>query len=366
MIERLYVNNFRCLENFSIDFKGRDSVLIIGKNGSGKSTMRHALGVFQTICRGANRVRNLIAGSDFTQQRTNIPMRFEVEATLANRRFKYAISFEMPENFREARVAEEDLSVDGHVVFSRHQAQVSVDGGATFGVDWHVAALPVIEERPRKASIQQFKEFFASTILISPIPTNMSGFSEEESVELQWDAGNFSSWFNALLLRFPAAYSVLYDYLKSVIPDIESFENVPRGEKGKQLLVKFEHEDSKRSLSVDFKHLSDGEKCFFLSALIIAANKVSGPVFCLWDEPDSHLSLPEVGHFMTHLRKMTNQRGQFVATSHHPETIRSFSDENTIVFSRKSHLEPTVVRTLAELSYNGDLIEALVRDEVVG
>ena len=169
-----------------------------------------------------------------------------------------------------------------------------------------------------------------------------------------------------VLLRFPAAYSVLYDYLKSVIPDIGSFENVPRGERGKQLLVKFEHEESERSLSVDFKQLSDGEKCFFLSALIIAANKVSGPVFCLWDEPDSHLSLPEVGHFMTHLRKMTNQRGQFVATSHHPETIRSFSDENTLVFSRKSHLEPTVVRTLAELSYNGDLIEALVRDEVIG
>ena len=86
-------------------------------------------------------------------------MRFEVEATLATRRFKYAISLEMPENFREARVAEEELSVDGHVVFSRHQAQVSVDGGPTFGVDWHVAALPVIEERPRKGSIQQFKEF---------------------------------------------------------------------------------------------------------------------------------------------------------------------------------------------------------------
>jgi hypothetical protein len=69
---------------------------------------------------------------------------------------------------------------------------------------------------------------------------------------------------------------------------------------------------------------------------------------------------------MTHLRKTTNRGGQFVATSHHPQAIRSFSDENTLVFSRKSHLEPTVVRTLAELSYSGDLIEALVRDEVIG
>ena len=71
----------------------------------------------------------------------------------------------------------------------------------------------------------------------------MSGFSEEKFVELQRDVGQFFVLVQlALLLRFPAAYSVLYDYLKSVIPDIESFENVPRGEKGKQLLVKFEHE----------------------------------------------------------------------------------------------------------------------------
>ena len=141
----------------------------------------------------------------------------------------------------------------------------------------------------------------------------MSGFSEEDSVELRGDASNFASWFNALLSRFPAAYGVLHEYLKSVMPDLDSFENVPRGEKGKQLLVKFEKEKSNRILPIDFRQLSDGEKCFFLGSLIIAANKVSGPVFCLWDEPDSHLSLPEVGHFMTHLRKTANRGGQFVA-----------------------------------------------------
>ncbi len=366
MIERLYVNNFRCLENFSLDLGGRASTLVIGKNGSGKSTLRQAFGVFQNICRGSSRVRDSIAGSDFTQQRKHIPMRFEVELTLVNKRFKYAISFEMPENFHEARVAEESLTVDENVIFSRQQALVNLAGGSSFRLDWHVAALPVINERPGENSIQQIKALFTSMILIAPIPANMSGYSEEESVELQHDAGNFSSWLNALLSRHPAAYSVLYTYLKSVIPDLASFENRPRGEKGKQLLVKFEHEESNRFLSIDFKQLSDGEKCFFLSALIVASNKVSGPIFCMWDEPDNHLSLPEVGHFITQLRKMTNQNGQLIATSHHPETIRRFSDESTLVFTRKSHLEPTVVRTLADFPYCGDLIEALVRDEVIG
>ena len=34
MIERLYVHNFRCLENFTLDLVGRSSALVIGKNGA--------------------------------------------------------------------------------------------------------------------------------------------------------------------------------------------------------------------------------------------------------------------------------------------------------------------------------------------
>jgi predicted ATPase len=366
MIERLYVHNFRCLENLALDLTERPSVLVIGKNGSGKSALRQALGVFQKICRGPNRVREWIEGSDFTQHRKHIPMRFEVELTLTAKRFKYAISFEMPENFREARVAEESCLVDGNAIFSRQHSQVTLSGGATFGLDWHVAALPVIKERQGESALQQLKSFLASMILIAPIPALMSGFAEEESSELQEDAANFAAWLNALLSRYPAAYGVLFAYLKTVLPDLESFENVPRGESGKQLLVNFEKEEGGRGLSLEFKKLSDGEKCFFLSALIVAANKVGGPVFCMWDEPDNHLSLPEISHFITQLRKLPQQRGQFIATSHHPETIRRFSDDSTLVFTRQSHLEPTVVRPLADFSYSGDLIEALVRDEVAG
>ncbi len=154
--------------------------------------------------------------------------------------------------------------------------------------------------------------------------------------------------------------------MKTVIPGFSSIENVERGESGTQLIVKFERQDPQRSLSVEFKALSDGEKCFFLSAYIIASSTVGSLVMCMWDEPDNYLSLSEVGQFITGLRKMTNRSGQFIATTHHPETVRKFSDETTFVLTRKSHLDPTVVRPLADLTYRGDLINALLRDEIIG
>lgn len=172
MIDRIYVHNYRCFENFTLDLAGRGSVLIIGKNGSGKSTLRHALGVFRDICRGRNRVKEWIDLSDFTRSPADIPMRFEVELTLTRKRFQYVIAFEQPDGFREARIAEEKLSVDGTAVFSRQHSQVTLPGGTTFGLDWHVAALPIINEK-QGGPIQQLKAFFASMILVSPVPGEM-------------------------------------------------------------------------------------------------------------------------------------------------------------------------------------------------
>ncbi len=341
MIERLYVHNFRCLENFTLNLAGHPSAALIGKNGAGKSTVLRCLRIFQSICRGSGRIEKLISLTDFTQHRIDIPMRFEVELTLTGKRFKYAISFEWPAGFREARILYESLSVDGTDVFTRHHAEVRLSGGAPFNVDWHIFALPVIKERPEKRAIQDLKAFFATMILIAPVPVNMTGFSEEPSLELQDDSANYASCLRALLGQKPAAYSEFEKYVKMVIPDFSSIENVERGESGMQLIVKFEQQNPQRSLSVEFKTLSDGEKCFFLSAYIIASNAVGSSVICMWDEPDNHLSLSEVGQFITGLRKMANRGGQFIATTHHPETVRKFSDETTFVLTRKSHVDPT-------------------------
>ena len=366
MIERLYVHNFRCLENFTLDLAGRSSAVVIGKNGAGKSTVLHCLKLFQNICRGSGRVGNLISASDFTQNRTDRPMQLEVEVALAHKRYKYAISFEWPVGFREARILDEGLSVDGAAIFTRHHAQVQLSGKTAFGLDWHIFALPVINELPGERAIQDIKAFFATMVLISPIPSNMSGFSEEPSVELQHDAGNYASCLRALLQQKPKAYNTFDSYVKMVIPDFSSIENIERGESGTQLIVKFEQEKPQSSLSVEFKALSDGEKCFFLSAYIIASSTAGSPVVCMWDEPDNHLSLSEVGHFIVALRKMAGRGGQFIATTHHPETVRKFSDESTFVLTRKSHFDPCVVRPLVDFSYSGDLVNALISDEIIG
>jgi predicted ATPase len=372
MLQRLYVHNFRCLENFELTLKEMSSALLIGKNGSGKSTIRSALEVLQNISQGINRMReleklNLISPKDFARGRSDVPIRFEIEVLLDHKLYKYVLAFELPEKFKELRVFEEQLLVAGEPIYSRKEAQVTLytssqNGEAKFLVDWHLVALPVIQKQSETDPLHIFKTWLARIIILAPIPSLMTGDSNGDTLEPKRDASNFGEWFFGLLSRYPAAYTQVDKYLREVMPDIQDFQNELIGKDSKSMSVRFEANNG--NLSINFEALSDGEKCFFLGAVVLAANKFYGPLFCFWDEPDNYLSLSEVGHFIMSLRRSFKNGGQILVTSHNEEAIRKFSNENTFVLDRKSHLEPTLVRLLSDLNVRGDLVDTLIRGDI--
>ncbi|MDF5736373.1 MULTISPECIES: AAA family ATPase [unclassified Nostoc] len=372
MLQRLYINNFRCLENFELTIKGMPSALLIGKNSVGKSTIASGLKVLQNISRGINRMRELdslklIGPKDFTLRRSDVPIRIEIEVLLNEKLYKYVLAFDLPEKFKELRVFEEQLLVSGKPIYSRKEAQVTLHTSsqnreAQFLVDWHLVALPVIQEQSETDPLRIFKTWLARMIILAPIPSLMTGDSNGETLEPKPDGSNFGEWISGLLSRYPAAYTEVDKYLREVIPDIQDFFNEPIGKDSKSMIVRFEANNA--TLSVDFESLSDGEKCFFLCAVVLAANKFYGPLFCFWDEPDNYLSLSEAGDFITSLRRSFKNSGQIFMTSHNEEGIRKFSNENTFVLDRKSHLEPTLVRLLSDMSVQGDLVDALIRGDI--
>jgi ABC-type polar amino acid transport system ATPase subunit len=119
VIRRFYVHNFRCLENFELPVKDQHSVLLIGKNGSGKSTVALALEILQKIARGTNRVGDLVKPKDFTRDRTDVPMRFEIEVDLESNVFEYAVAFELLKDSKELLVLEEKFVFNGEPVYTR-------------------------------------------------------------------------------------------------------------------------------------------------------------------------------------------------------------------------------------------------------
>jgi predicted ATPase len=367
VIRRLYIHNFRCLENFDLPVGGQASVLLIGKNGAGKSTVGLALQVLQKIAQGTNRVGELVKPKDFARGRADVPMRFEIDVELNSVTYKYAIAFELPERFKELRILEEKLFVDTRPLYTRQLSQVSLsrsgqDQAAQFSIDWHLAALPIIQQRPGD-SLAIFKQWLARILILRPIPGIISGDSLDETLHPNVDVSDFGAWFSGLLAEAPSAYSRIGDYLKQVMPDLKGIKNPELGADSRSIVVQFSND--RNNLDIPFKDLSDGEKCFMICATVLAANDAYGPLLCFWDEPDNHLALSEVGHFIMALRKgFVSSGGQLIVTSHNDEAIRRFSSENILVLQRRNHLEPATVRPLTELQLGGDLIGALVRDDI--
>ena len=380
MIRRLYVHNFRCLENFELPVSGQSSVLLIGNNGSGKTTVGAALEILQRIARGTNRVGDLVKPKDFTRGRIDVPMRFEIEVELNRSIYEYVIAFEFPVGFKELRVLEEKFAVNGKPVYTREHAQVQLgqkEGTlslsdlartAKFRIDWHMVALPIVQEQSRTDPLFLFKQWLAGMLILRPIPRLILGDSSEETLQPNPQVTDFGAWFSGLLAYAPAAYSRIDAYLKQLMPDLKDIKNPVIGKDSRSLVVQFSADRGSpgtvESLSVQFEDLSDGEKCFMICALVVAANDAYGPLVCFWDEPDNYLAPAEVGHFVLTLRKAFQRGGQFIATSHNPEAIRRFSDENTLLLQRKSHLEPTTARKLDELQVKGDLVGALIRGDL--
>ena len=368
MIQRFYVHNYRCLDNFVLPIGGLSSALLIGANGAGKSNVGFALEILQKIGRGNNRVGSLLWPRDISHGKKEEPVRLEITVELKGVRFEYVLAFELPTGFQELRVLDERLMVDGQVKFSRKVAEVQLpkaDGspGGSTGFDWHLVWLPVMQSRSENDPVHVFREWLARMIILRPYPLHIDGNSTTETLYPNTEVTNLGDWWTGITRRVPRAYGVIDEILRRVMPDLKDIQNPPVAKEAHSLVVQFDGEPSPPP-PVPFELLSDGEKCMVIWALTMAANEAYGPVFCFWDEPDNYLAISEVGNFTTDLRKAFQAGGQFVATSHNSESIRRFSDENTFILYRRSHAEPTQIRPLAEIEYAGDLIGALTRGEI--
>ncbi|RWX50278.1 AAA domain-containing protein, putative AbiEii toxin, Type IV TA system [Candidatus Electrothrix marina] len=193
MLQTLYVHNFRCLENFTLDTKELSSFLLIGKNGSGKSTISRVLEVFQSIGRGINRIRDIVSENDFSRGRSNVPIRFVMEILLEDTLYQYELALELPENFKELRIAEERLSVAGKPIYSRKQAEVLIHTPhkeVSFFVDWHLVALPIIQEQSASDPLHIFKTWLSRMIILHrcrvllPVSQAVKHYFQHETVQI--------------------------------------------------------------------------------------------------------------------------------------------------------------------------------------
>jgi len=115
-----------------------------------------------------------------------VPIRFELEAQIQDRLLQFTLSLELPEGFRELRIREESLYCDGKPVYTRQGPQVNLaragrDAEAKFRIDWHLIALPILQEESQSSPVFVLKQWLARMLVLQPMPTRITGDSDIET-----------------------------------------------------------------------------------------------------------------------------------------------------------------------------------------
>src|SRR5580658_7859858 len=119
MLKRLYIDNFRCFVNF--EYKPERKQLLLGANGSGKSSLLDAILFIKWFIEGDE--------SRFTQStRTRWQDRpvqiFEIEALLDEKRFEYRLEIRYAPESKLPSIGVERLTVSGAPVFEFANAKI--------------------------------------------------------------------------------------------------------------------------------------------------------------------------------------------------------------------------------------------------
>lgn len=336
-VESLYVNNFRCLQNFTLDLSSDEALLLLARNGMGKSTVLAVLRILSEIARGETRVNELFNVRDFSFGNQSAPIRIKLRLADESREVSYELVVALNGKGGLEIVKEVFLALDDES-FVRDLSQT---GGTVSPMERHFSLEADRLALPQDVQTHRLRQVLSDWVLVMPSPSQMKQTDSPANAGLEYTCANFLPWFKNLLGAQPFRYGDFTNELGAALRDFVAFRwNDPQQEPSPNLYLTFES-GSKGRYEVAFGELSDGEKSMVLGAALIVLSKMKPGYFCFWDEPDNYLAVSDVQGFITRLRKSFRiNGGQLLISSHNLETIRTMGLESTVIMRRPSHLEP--------------------------
>lgn len=366
MITRFYVDNYKCLVNF--EYKPKSFELIVGANGSGKTTFFDALKSLQNVLLKEESVEISFNESSTTRWQTTRPTRIELSVSEGDDSFRYEVSILSPYG---AFIAGEKLYRNEEIVSeSIWRSVANSDGEGVDGSDYLEVTVNMrrnnslfrVVDVDKSAVIRtssMFKRILEKLFILRLQPSSISSMVTTANRRLDEAGMNFAAYYLYVLQEKQDLIFDLLPILRENIAGFRSFALEERGRETRQLHVDFVVEGGKKGQTVryNFEELSDGQRA--LIVLYTVAFCEPGATLLI-DEPENFIALRELQPLLTTLRdKQEESGGQVILISHHPEFINMLAPQDAVLFERQDGAHTRI----KPFSMNG--VEAITPAELV-
>ena len=316
MLTRLRIENFRCFDE--VELFPADLTLLIGRNGSGKSTVLDVLASLREIVVLGKPVEEVLWGSARTEGGTV----FEIELSLGGRELAYRLEI--------------DDSTDDWLIHHEHvveateagpRAWFTADGGhveldgAALGARWKTDASPLASfsfDADHPCAL--LRTWLEGVWLLRLNPQGMDGAAAEADEQLESSGENFGEW----LLSFDQAeLDGLATHLGNTIDRLTRIQFVEAGRKS--VLVAGFSDDR----DLDFEDLSDGQRVLIVLHAVLLL--VGDATLLLLDEPDAHVTSTEILPLVRRIRNGAESGDyQAIVVSHHPQMLDLLASDHVV------------------------------------
>lgn len=343
MLQRLYVDNYKCLVNFNCQFSR--SQLILGPNGSGKTTVFDVLGLLRDYCIWGIEGDSSFAGLTCTRWQSVSEQTFELSVQGNGDEYEFRLIMDGWGSPVRPRVVMEEVLFAGKPIFRFQNGEVHLfndrhEDKVQYPFDWHRSALATVSDRPENTKLSWFKRWLGSLLFISPDPFQMRGLAPSEALMPMRNLSNFASWYRHLRQdQVKRDRSFLQD-LSEAIPGLEGMDLKEAGMGQRYLMLNFaipgEATGQRREFSQFFEELSDGQRVLVGLYAVLHFAVRSGST-ALFDEPDNFVALPEIQPWLDKLLDFVDEESndsQVFIISHHPELINRLANKGGVRFER--------------------------------
>ena len=336
MLSKLYVDNFRCLENFELGLD--ETNVFLGRNGTGKTSVLKVLRNIQNLVVRGSKVDTVFPARDISLHGQRNEQRFEIETRIGQEIYRYSLMVQHDVPRDKMRVWEETLEHDGNPIFElkNGNAQLYHDDykkGPSFPFDWSQSGISFLNERPDNQKLTRFKKEIANYVIVSCCPPVMSTETRTEDEFLDPMIENFVGWYRRAAQENMASIVSLFETLREALPGFDSINLTESGENSRALKAIFRGPSSE-PIRYGFDQLSDGQRALIaLYSLIHLSSDRRVSLFV--DEPENYLALGEIQPWLAEAAERAGESlGQVVVASHHPVIIDYMAGANGRWFFR--------------------------------